>query len=213
MAIHFYYGSGSPYAWRVWLALEHKKLPYELKVLSFSSGEMRKPEFRGLNPRGKVPVIVDEGFVLYESSAIMEYLDDAYPDNPGLFPAEVRQRALCRRYIREVDSYLAPPLEILVEEILNKPRLAWSGQGIERARVSLIREVGAFEAILHGGFLFDEVSAADFTLYPSLALALRLEARKPDLGIHTAIAPHLACWMKKVEALAYFSRTYPPHWR
>lgn len=36
MSITFYYGSGSPYAWRVWLALEHKRLPYELTVLSFS---------------------------------------------------------------------------------------------------------------------------------------------------------------------------------
>src|SRR5437763_1239074 len=45
MAITFYYGSGSPYAWRVHLALEHKALPYERKVLSFSAGDTRKPEF------------------------------------------------------------------------------------------------------------------------------------------------------------------------
>lgn len=213
MAIHFYYGSGSPYAWRVWLALEHKKLPYELKVMSFTSGDLRKPDFKAINPRGKVPVIVDEGFVLYESSAILEYLDDAYPQTARLFPGDAQQRALCRRYIREMDAYLAPPLDILVEEILSKPRLAWSGQAIERARVSLIREISVFDGILRGDFLLDEVGAADFSLYPSLALALRLEARKPDVGIHTAIAPHLAGWMKRVEALPYFGRTYPPHWR
>ena len=74
-----YYGSGSPYAWRVQLALEHKALPYERKVLSFSAGDTRKPEFLALNPRHRVPVLVDGDFVLYESNAIVEYLDEAYP--------------------------------------------------------------------------------------------------------------------------------------
>jgi len=40
----FYYGSGSPYAWRVWLALEHKAIAYELKMISFSAGDLKKPE-------------------------------------------------------------------------------------------------------------------------------------------------------------------------
>ena len=64
MALTFYYASGSPYAWRVWLALEHKAVPYELKQLSFDAGDLKTPEFRGLNPRQKVPVIVDDGFTL-----------------------------------------------------------------------------------------------------------------------------------------------------
>ena len=51
-----YYGSGSPYAWRVQLALEHKALAYERKVLSFSAGDTRKPEFLALNPRHRVPI-------------------------------------------------------------------------------------------------------------------------------------------------------------
>src|SRR5262245_45691355 len=51
MALTFYYASGSPYAWRVWLALEHKRIGYELKTLSFSAGDLRKPEFSAINPR------------------------------------------------------------------------------------------------------------------------------------------------------------------
>src|SRR6266581_872143 len=72
MSLTLFYGSGSPYAWRVQLALEHKALPYERKVLSFSAGDTRKPEFLALNPRHRVPVLVDEDFVLYESNAIVE---------------------------------------------------------------------------------------------------------------------------------------------
>ncbi|MGH8534801.1 MAG: glutathione S-transferase family protein, partial [Gammaproteobacteria bacterium] len=58
MSITFYCGSGSPPAWRVWLGLEHKQLPYELKMLSFSAGDLKTEEFTQLNPRQKVPVLV-----------------------------------------------------------------------------------------------------------------------------------------------------------
>jgi len=57
MPLVLYYGSGSPYAWRVQLALEHKAVPYELKVLSFSAGDTRKPDFVALNPRHRVATI------------------------------------------------------------------------------------------------------------------------------------------------------------
>ncbi len=106
MALTLYAGSGSPFAWRVQLALEHKALPYELKMLSFSARDTLKPEFIALNPRHQVPVLVDGDFVLYESNAIVEYLDEAYPGRGApLFPGDARQRALVRRLIEEIDNY------------------------------------------------------------------------------------------------------------
>ena len=62
MSLTFYYGSGSPFAWKVWLALEHKAVPYEFRLLSFDRGDTKAPEFLSVNPRGRVPTIVDEGF-------------------------------------------------------------------------------------------------------------------------------------------------------
>src|SRR3954471_4852627 len=116
MSLILYYGSGSPYAWRAQLALEHKALPYELKVLSFSAGDTRKPEFVALNPRHQVPVLVDGDFTLYESSAIVEYLDEAYPATGArLFPGDVRTRAVIRRLILEIDNYVAKTTETLIE--------------------------------------------------------------------------------------------------
>ena len=50
MSLLLYYGSGSPYAWRAHLALEHKALAHERKILSFSEGDTKKPEFIALNP-------------------------------------------------------------------------------------------------------------------------------------------------------------------
>ena len=93
MAIVLYYGSGSPFAWRVQLALEHKGLAYERKVLSFAAGDTRKPEFIALNPRHRVPVIVDGDFVLFESLAITFYLAKKHSNGtlyPGTLEAEAR---------------------------------------------------------------------------------------------------------------------------
>ena len=97
--ITFHYGSGSAPAWRVWLALEHKGLPYEFKLMSISDGDLKTPAYRALNPRGKVPLLVDGDFVLAESNAIVEYLEEQYPATPRLFPGSTRQRSQVRRWI------------------------------------------------------------------------------------------------------------------
>jgi hypothetical protein len=82
MAIELYWGSGSPFAWRVMLTLEVKGLLYESKLLEFSKGDHKTPPILQLNPRGKVPTLKDGDFVVYESLAIMSYLDRKYPATP-----------------------------------------------------------------------------------------------------------------------------------
>jgi len=214
MAIEFYCGSGSPYAWRVWLALEHKALPYTLKMLSFSAGDLKQPQFLAINPRGKVPVIVDDGFALSESAAIVEYLEDAYPDSgERLFPEDIKLRARARRLIREVDGYVAPAMERLVDEILFTAPEAWNAEAIAEARDAFAGELARFETELHGDFLAGAVGAADFALYPVIALALRAERKKPDLNVAGNIGQKLSTWMRHLEALPYFTKTYPPHWK
>ncbi|EQD47332.1 protein containing Glutathione S-transferase, partial [mine drainage metagenome] len=71
MAIEVYWGSGSPYAWRVLLALEHKGLPYTAHLLQFSKQEHKSPHLLQMNPRGRVPVLKDGDYVCFESLAIL----------------------------------------------------------------------------------------------------------------------------------------------
>ena len=213
MALTFYYGSGSPYAWRVWLALEHKSIAYELKSVSFSAGDLAKPEFVALNPRKKVPTITDGEFSLYESAAILEYLEEQYSSARVLFPGSVRQRAVIRRLVREADEYLAHALERLVDQVLFTKQEKWNLQEIAAGRDAFLKELQAFEAYLHGDWFAGELSAADFTLYPIVALCLRMEKKKPDLNVGNAIGTKIAAWMKRFEALPYYEKTYPPHWK
>jgi glutathione S-transferase len=212
MALTFYYGAGSPYAWRVWLALEHKRIRYELKVMSFSDGDLKQPEFAALNPRQKVPVIVDDGFPLYESAAILEYLDEGYDETPRLFPGNIGQRALVRRMVREADQYAHAAMEALVVGVLYTPREQWDEASLMRARTQLGEELALWETMIVGDGLAGEISAADFTLYPIIALALRIDRKKPELDIRGLIGVRLAAWMQRVEALPYFASTWPSHW-
>jgi glutathione S-transferase len=217
MAIVFYYGSGSPFAWRVWLALEHKRLPYELRVMSFDKGDLKQPAFQALTPRGKVPLIQDGDYVLYESAAIVEYLDDAYPgQGAALFPADPKARGVARRLIREADEDLMGSLEGLLEQVLFVPQQKWNDAAIAAAKDKFLAELPHWQraaAASGKDFLVGAAGAADFSVYPFLALALRAQKRRESLALDSAFGPELNGWMRRVEALPYFEGTIPPHWR
>jgi glutathione S-transferase len=208
-----YYASGSPYAWRVWLALEHKGAAYELKTLSFDAGEVRTPAFLALNPRGRVPVLVDDGFALFESAAIVEYVEERWPEAPRLFSADLRQRALQRRLIREADIYVVGPLERLVEAVLFTKPEEREPETIAKICTDLREELRSWETAMAGDFLAGPLSAADFTLYPVLALVRRMQSRNPGLIPAELTGPKVADWIARMDALPLVQKTWPPHWR
>ncbi|MGQ5524460.1 glutathione S-transferase family protein [Chitinimonas sp. PSY-7] len=212
MAITFYAASGSPFVWRVWLALEHKGLPYDLKLLSFSGGDLKTPEFRAINPRGRVPGIADGGFTLYESAAIVEYLDEAYPTKPVL-PGNTQAKARLRRLIAEVDWYLDKEVGVVGDEILWKTGPADEAK-LAAALQKIHSELEFFSSELRGDWLGDQLSAADYALYATLAFLLRITGKKrPDLGVEASMPARLMDWKRRIELLPYYQKTYPPHWR
>jgi glutathione S-transferase len=155
---------------------------------------------------------VDDGFALYESVAVVEYLDEKYP-GPKLFPGDVRQRALVRRLVQEADQYYAVAMEKLVDQVLFTPQDKWDADEIGAGRRGIVQELGLWETLARGDYLASELSAADYTLYPLIALTLRIEKKKPDLDLRDAIGPKITAWMKRIEALPYFHKTWPPHWK
>ena len=104
MPLVFHYLSGSPFSWKVWLALEHKGVPYRLRVLQADLGDLRAPLYLKLNPHGKAPLVEFDGFPLYESGSIIEFLEEQFPGN-NLWPSDIQQRVLGRRLAAEVDGY------------------------------------------------------------------------------------------------------------
>ncbi len=93
--IEVYYAPPSTYGRKVLAVLEEKGLDYEIKPMSFASEDHKKPEYEKLNPNGEIPTLVDDGAVIYESTAIIEYLNDEYPE-PPLLPEDSFGRAKAR---------------------------------------------------------------------------------------------------------------------
>ena len=214
MSIVLYYGSGSPYAWRVQLALEHKALPYERKLLSFSAGDTRTPEFLALNPRHRVPVIVDGDFVLYESTAIVEYLDEAYPGRGvPLFPGDVRQRALVRRLVAEADNYLDKATDDIVDEAFSKKPEERDAARQAKGEQALREEFALLAKSFRGDYFAGPLSAADFALYPVVAYLDRCAIKLPGFVPSSLMPPAIIAWKARIEALPFFDATYPPHWK
>lgn len=213
MALTFYYGSGSPFAWKVWLTLEHKGIPHTAKRLSFDNDETKTPAFLAVNPRGKVPAIVDDGFALYESNAICEYLEEKYPEKP-LMPKDAKGRALVRRLIGEADDSLYKPESDLMDQVLYRPAAERDQKAIAEAKDKLREELKIWQSYLKGDFFAGALSLADFAIYPYLRMSVRVEERVPGLGLKREELPaNLAAWLKRIEALPYYEKTIPPHWR
>ncbi len=202
MAVRFYYASGSPYAWRVWLALERKGIPYHLKTLSFDAGDLKTAEFTALNPRRRVPVLADDDFVLTESGAIVEYIEDRWPNGPALFANEPRKRAIQRRMVREADHYLA--------DIGTRFATAPSEENAKDLKQELTQQ---WEGAVTDDYLTGELSAVDLTVYPFMALFVRIAGRRPDFVTNDFIGPRLSGWMDRMRTLPIVQHTQPPHWK
>jgi glutathione S-transferase len=202
VTVRFYYASGSPYAWRVWLALERKGIPYHLKTLSFDAGDLKTAEYGALNPRRRVPVLVDGDFVLAESAAIVEYIEDRWPRGPALFAEGPRNRAIQRRMVREADQYLA-----------DVGRRFATGAASEDTLKDLRQEVALWEDAATGDYLTGELSAVDLTVFPLIALFLRFAGRRADFVKSEVVGPRLAAWIDRMEALPIVKHTWPPHWK
>ena len=213
--ITFYFGSGSPYAWKIWLALEHKKLFYEAKRMAFDNDDLKTPEFTAVNPRQKVPALWDNGFAMYESSAILEYLEDRYRDSgEPLWPKDMHARAIARRRAAEVVSYIDPMNDKILSEIFGPADKVPDIEKIAEGKKALAAELMLIEDWLDKDFIAgDELSGADFTLDPYLAFLDRVDSRKPGYNLLALVPPKLWAWMKRIEALPYFEKTYPPHWK
>ena len=215
MAFEFYHGHGSPYSWRVWLALEHKKIPYELHVLSFANKDTQKPEFVAINPRHVVPTIVDDGFALWESVVILEYLEERFPDAPRLYPGDARARAGIRRLIREAEEHIdRKGIDLITDELFWKEGGAPDMARVEEWKGKVAGELALLAGEMRGDHLCaGGLTAADFVLYPMVAYAQRITFRKPETRLTDAIPAKLLAWAKRIEALPYFDKTFPPHWR
>ena len=219
MALELWWGSGSPYSWRALLALEHKRLPYVSHLLQFSKQEHRSPEMTKMNPRGRVPVLKDGDYVVFESLAILRYLERKYPEIP-LFGTNAEEEGTITRVICEYQAYAEDHIAKLVYAILFQG-VEGHMEEIERALNFVMTEARTIEERLtSSAWLVGEgFSAADIVVFPNIKQLLRVLERREAEDLRARLLPveanfpAIGAWIKRIEALPGYDRTYPPHWK
>jgi glutathione S-transferase len=219
MALELYWGSGSPFAWRVMLTLEIKKLVYQSNLLEFSRGDHKAPAFLKFNPRGKVPTLKDGDFVLNESLAIMAYLDKKHPE-PPLFGTSPQETGLIWRAVMETEAYLVSAGDKLVRPVFFGQGLDETGK-IQQAAQIIRQELKRIDGELSGSawLVGKQISAADISLFPLVQMIVRAAGKDAAKPLNLQLLPlsdsfpNITAWVKRIEALPGYERTYPPHWR
>ena len=219
MAITLYWGSGSPYSWRVLLALAHKRLPYESQLLHFDKQEHQSPQMLKMNPRGRLPVLKDGDYVVFESLAVLYYLEVKYPQQP-IFGTTPEEAGVIMRVICEFQAYTEPYVSKIVSAIFTD-RVAEGLDELTDAMHVVGREARTIEGRLSKELWIvgAHYSAVDMVILPWIQLLRRAldkpagaELRKRFLPMQSNY-PALARWIERIEALPGYAGTYPPHWR
>ena len=219
MALTLYWVSGSPFSWRVLLALEHKGLSYESQLLHFDKQEHQSPQMLKLNPRGRAPVLKDGDYVVFESVAVLYYLDVKYPQSP-IFGATPEEAGVIMRVICEFMTYAEPSLLKITGAIFGE-RVAEDIDALTDAMHVVGREARTIEGRLskEQWIVGSAYSATDMVIFPWIQVLRRALDRSAakELGARFLPMernyPALARWIHRIEALPGYERTYPPHWR
>ena len=185
-------------------------------MLSAQAGETRTPAYLALNPRGHVPTLVEGDVVLYESIAILAYLEARWP-SPPLFGTAPRETGEIWRVIAECTCYLQAAAEAFILPLYFGDAEGRAAE-LEQAARTIHAELARITASLaHSPYLVgDALSAADLVMLPAVQSLLRAAGKPAAAALaipFLPLAPELDAWRARLEALPYYARTYPPHWR
>jgi glutathione S-transferase len=199
-----YHNPLSPNVRRVRLTAAVLELPLEEKVLDFSKGEHKNPEYLALNPNGAVPTLVDGDFVLTESRSIMQYLASKRPDS-GLLPRDEAQRADVTRWQFWDAAHFSPQLGTLTFEKVLKVMMGLGEPNtvkIEEALSNFRRFAGVLDKRLEGKtyVVGNAVTLADLTLASSLMYAQQTEAPVAEF-------PNVQAWLSRITTLPAWKKS------
>ena len=221
MTMTLHWGSGSPYAWTVLLALELKGMPYESRLLNLMAGEHKSPEFLAMNPRGKVPVLMHDGHAISESLAILAYLEAVQPE-PPLFGATPIEKAAIMAAVSALMAYLEAPGIAIPYSTFFLPWGEESQAAIAAAARKVLPEMQRIDALLttQDYLAGNTLTVADIRLYPMLQIIWRSQrVQDKQGGVADMKArerghfPAIDRRRQRIEALPVYDKTYPPHWR
>jgi glutathione S-transferase len=164
--IEVYYAVPSMFGRKVLAVLEEKGLDYEIKKMSFADKDHLKEDYLKLNPNGEIPALVDDGSVIYESTAIIEYLNDEYVE-PPLLPEDSYGRARVRMVEDFCDLHLYGPIvKCFIKSVLKGEALT------DADKKSVAENFKRIDAYLgKQEYIAGKFSLADCAVMPAVASA------------------------------------------
>jgi maleylacetoacetate isomerase len=204
LVLYGYWRSLATY--RVRAALNLKGLAYTETVVDLGTGEQHQPAFRALNPQGALPLLDHEGVKLTQSLAILEYLEETWPQVP-LLPTDAagraRVRSLAQVTIADTHPLITPRVRELLEHgygIDEPGRLRWIRHWFDQGTLAIEARLGeaATGAFAHG----DQPTIADMALASHVAGA---QLFKCDM----AVAPRLMRVVGQCMQLPAFAKAHP----
>ena len=199
----------STYVRSVLLTLEEKGAPYRLEEVNILEGAQQTPEHRARHPFAKVPAFEHDGFALYETVAMMHYVDETF-EGPSLQPSEPRERARMAQVLGIVNAYAYPACigacviqRLVVPLTGGTPDEAVIAEAVPQATTS----VEALEALIDGKDFFAGVklSLADLHVVPIYDYF----AQTPEGETALSGTPNLRRWWDAISQRASVQKTKP----
>jgi len=168
------YTASAPNGRKASIALEELGLEYRVEALTLDGAQF-EPEFLALNPNNKIPVIDDDGQVIWESGAILLHLAERYDGDGRILSKDARERMLAIQYSFFQAANLGPALGRLGQALRKEGEK--NQEMIEIFSKEATRLLGALESILGDGraFLAGPYSIADIMHYPWLSIVQNLK--------------------------------------
>jgi glutathione S-transferase len=192
----------STYARRVTMAALEKGLELETVVVDMGAREHRGEEYKRLNPYGRVPSLVDGDLVLYESTAILEYLEEKFP-SPPLMPDGAADRARARMHVKLCDLQMTRQTSTIIfpKRFMAKER--WRLEEMARAKREIETHLGVLNAELEGKtwLVAERFTLADLVYAPFVEF-LGLMEITPEANV--------ASWVARVLSRPSAQGTKPP---
>ncbi|MEM8677168.1 MAG: glutathione S-transferase family protein [Cyanobacteria bacterium P01_G01_bin.67] len=194
----FYYSRLSINARRVWVTLLEKNIDFEPVILKLN-GDQFQPDFLAINPFHHIPVLVDDDFKVFESLAILDYLEAKYP-TPALMPSAAQDIAQVRMIELVTVNELPPASIVLMKEMLD---IAVEEQKITQAHQTMATALQYFEDNLEGEqpyFLGEQLTSADIVAGTAVAAI-------PNLGISLEPYPKVTQWVENLNQRSSWQQT------
>ncbi|WP_394558695.1 glutathione S-transferase family protein [Aquipseudomonas alcaligenes] len=189
MQLHDFTLSGNCYKVRLFLSLLGQ--PVELREVDLRGGEQKRPEFLALNPRGQVPVLVDQGQSIYDSQAILTYLAKRYAATSWLPQDDLGQARVVAWLSFAANEAARGPGQARLHRLFRMPG------NLEEAQQRAVQVLELLDAHLARHAWLAEGAAptiADLAVYPYVALA-------GDGGVDPTPYVHIAAWFARIRAL------------